>query len=126
MKLSWISLLVVVLLVVSLALIAALAFLGSLVLPKAVNVVLLILLLVVGNKLITFVRARTLDTSYEKAAEWFSAYLPNFSHLNLTTRYTDGIGPLASAEFLGLVFYGAVFIAVSLLLGILVFNRRSL
>ena len=59
-------------------------------------------------------------------AGWCAAYLPDFSKLNLITRYTDGIAPLAPGEFLGLFAYGVLFTLAALSVAIWRFRSRSL
>jgi len=112
--------------VASLSVLAALAMALSLLVPRGVNLVLLALWFVVGRNVLGFLTARFEEAGLKEIALWFSAYLPDFSKLNLITRYTDGIAPLAGGSFLGLLLYGAVFSAVALLLAAYVFRRRPL
>jgi ABC-type transport system involved in multi-copper enzyme maturation permease subunit len=116
----------IVLLGVSICLLAALSLLFSLIFPKGVNIVLLALLVFLGSKFINFIRMQSLDSSFSGIVKWCTAYIPDFSLLNLITRYTDGIGPLKFLEFSALFLYGSVFTAVSLFVGIAIFRKRSL
>ncbi len=112
--------------VVSLALLAALALLGSLVLPRGVNLALMAMLWMGGDKAAQLLRNHALGGPFEDAARWAAEYIPNFARLNLITRYTDGVGPLAAGEFIGLALHGALFCAVTLLAAWAVFRRRPL
>lgn len=116
----------IVLQCVSLAMIAAMAILFSLVLPRAVTLILLVLLFVFGDNAIGFLRARFIGSSLDGAARWVSAYIPDFSRLNSITRYTDGIAPLTIPELLGLILYGAIITALCILLAMWLFRRREL
>jgi len=117
---------IVVLLTISIAMLTALTLLFSLLIPRGVNVVFLSLLLIFGGGIMEFFQRKAGRTFVSQILRWFTAYIPDFSKLNLITRYTDGIGPLGGMEFLALICYGALFIVIALLLGIHLFQRRSL
>lgn len=111
---------------VSIAMLAAAALLLSLLAPQGVNLVLCALLFMAGEKAAGFVVARAAGTGVEGIARWIGAYVPDFTKLNLVTRYTDGIGPISAMEFLGLVAYGGIFVAACLAAATAIFNRRAL
>lgn len=111
---------------VSLALLASLALVLSLLMPKGLTVVVVGLLFAAGHQIVGFVRLRFSGSPLEGAAQWALAYLPDFSKLNTITRYTDGIGPLSAGEFLGLVAHGAVLTGLALALAVALFHRRPL
>jgi ABC-type transport system involved in multi-copper enzyme maturation permease subunit len=111
---------------ISLGLIAALALLGSLLLPQGVNMTVLGLFLFAGSTIINFIRARAELSGAGDLVRWLTAYLPDFNHLNLFNRYTDAVGPVAGSEFLGLVAYGVIFILASHSLSSHFFGRRPL
>lgn len=115
----------VLLIPVSIALVAALALLASLVWTRGVTFLLLLALFVAGPKL-EGVFARLLSASSLGWVKWLVAYVPDFSRLDLTTRYTDGLGPLDAASCLGLVGYGAIFTIVALMATARLFERRPL
>jgi len=117
---------IVVLLTVSIAMLTALALLLSLIIPRSINVVFISLLLVFGGSLMGFFQEQTRRTFVTQMLKWFTAYIPDFSRLNLITRYTDGIGPLSGMEFFALICYGVLFIVIALFLGGYLFRRRSL
>jgi ABC-type transport system involved in multi-copper enzyme maturation permease subunit len=128
---------IVVLLTISIAMLTALTLLFSLLIPRGVNVVFLSLLLIFGGGIMEFFQSPTLhsfgdgarkagSTFVSQVLRWFTAYIPDFAKLNLITRYTDGIGPLGGMEFLALICYGGLFTVIALLLGIHLFQRRSL
>ncbi len=115
-----------ILAVLSVSMLAALALAFSLVAPQAVNVVVLGLLVVVGDAAVGFARARAAPIVGPSAAQWITAYIPNFSILDTVTRYTDGIGPLDGAMFVGLAAYAVVYTGLALAAGAAIFGRRSL
>ena len=110
----------------SIALVAALAICASLFLPKAVNLTLLAILICFGNKLTGLITVQTGDGVFKTPVVWLLGYLPDFSKLNLITRYTDGIIALDPTKFFGLMFYAFIFIAASLAISVFVFEKRRL
>ncbi|MEQ8822512.1 MAG: hypothetical protein RLY93_19935 [Sumerlaeia bacterium] len=119
-----------VLLICSLAMLAALAGALSLLVPRAVALVGLGLWFAFGSQAIVFLRARAADGAPEFLARWLTAYLPDFGKLNLITRYTDTVDPQVTAlgvgEFGGLILYAAIFTALALVAGVTIFNKRPL
>ncbi|GAB4314145.1 MAG: hypothetical protein Kow0059_05740 [Candidatus Sumerlaeia bacterium] len=113
---------------VSLAMMAALAMLASLIVPRGVALVALAALLVGGGQALDLLRERAAGVNEAAAAavRWGAAYVPDFSQLNLITRYTDGIGPLSAWEFAGLAAQGMIFTAAALVVAAAVFRRRNL
>jgi ABC-type transport system involved in multi-copper enzyme maturation permease subunit len=111
---------------VSLMLVSALAMFLSLLFPKGASVLLLTILVFAGNKILGFIRLRSLEHPWGKTLGWIISYIPDFSLFNLTTRYTDGIGPLSLWEFGCILFYGVLLIYLFLFWGIKILERRSL
>ena len=114
------------LLLLSLLVISALSMLISLMFPIGVSIVLLGFLVIAGDKFVSFIHNRVLDSSFDGIVNWSLSYIPNFSNFNLITRYTDGVAPLQSLEFAGLIIYGAILIAISIFMAIALFIRRRL
>jgi len=112
--------------VASLGLLAALAVAGSLVLPKAVNVATLALLAMSGDKITGLASAWIGDRPAAPLFNWILGYLPEFTKLNVITRYTDGLTPLSAWVFGGLLGYATIFMAASLLFAIRLFERKPL
>lgn len=108
------------LLPLSLGLLASLALLLSLVLPRAMALAAGAALYFGGGHVIAFLEQRA------PTAAWLGRYLPDFSKLNLVTRYTDGIEPVAAGTFLGLCAYAVAFSAAFLALATWIFRRRPL
>jgi hypothetical protein len=106
--------------------VSGLALLLSLVVPRGVTMVLTGLVLMFGSKAVGLLGALVDGGAARSAVDWLGGYVPNFAKLNLITRYTDGIAPLAGPEFLGLFVYGAVVIALCVSLGAVLFERRPL
>jgi len=115
-----------VLYVCSLALTASVAMFLSLVMPRGSSMILLALLLFAGGKIIGWIHDSSQHLPLSRVIHWGIAYIPDFSLLNLTTRYTDGIDPLSLPQFCGLILYGSIFTAFFLALGTLLFRKRSL
>lgn len=105
----------------SLALVAALALAGSLLWPRGVNLVVGGGLLLVSDQLIGLLRHGA-----GRAVAWCAQYLPDFSRLNLITRYTDGQDPLSALTLVGLLAYAAIFIVFLLSVAEQAFRRRTL
>ena len=116
----------VVLYFISMFLLASLAMLFSLLMPKGMNLVISAIIVFGGSRITALLRARSAGSEFGKIVKWISSYIPDFSKLNLTTRYTDGIVPVGSGEFLGLILYGVLFTIVFIITGATIFQRRSL
>ena len=116
----------IILYALSLGLMAALGLCLSLVLSRWPNILLLGIFVILGGDIIGFIRVHVAKIMPPGLAQWLTAYIPNPSLLNLTTRYTDGVGPLGILEFFGLILYGVLFTTLFILLGIYFFQRRSL
>jgi hypothetical protein len=114
------------LLAASVGLMAALALGLSIVLPKGVNVVALGTFYFLGAKAVEIARAESMGAGRRAAVEWATAYVPDFSKLNLVTRWTDGVAALTALEFVGLVAYAAIFTAAALAAAAWILERRTL
>ncbi|MBN1900923.1 ABC transporter permease subunit [Candidatus Sumerlaeota bacterium] len=115
-----------ILYILSLALFSALGLFLSLLLPRSVNAIVLGLLVFLGGNIFDIVKIRAQNARCGALWNWIICYIPDFSLFNLTTRYTDGIGPLSSMQFAGLLSYGFIMTAVVLYLAVKVFERRRL
>jgi ABC-type transport system involved in multi-copper enzyme maturation permease subunit len=114
------------LLPVSLAMLSALGVCLSLMLPRGLAAVVAVGLFF-GSHAVIGLAARAADAHPVAAvAAWCAHYLPDFTKLNLITRYTDGIGPLEPAAFGGLLLYGALCTALYLAVAAVLFRRRPL
>lgn len=112
---------------VGLASLAAVGTGASLVLPRAVNMVGLILLVAQGGTLLGYVRAKAAaGAGWAAAAQWPAAYIPDFSRFDLVAAYTDGAPPLSLAAFATRLNYGAAVAAGFAALAYLWFRRRPL
>lgn len=117
---------VILLYIISLLMLAALALLFSLFLPKAVNSIVLAVIVFTGEKILRFVENRARGSVLNDVIQWISGYIPNFAMLNLTTRYTDGMGPVPVSEFVAVILMSGVYTFFALTLSIYVFRRRNL
>ena len=90
------------------------------------RVLLLGLLVFFGSLLVGFTQSVAEATLMEGGVNWAMILLPDFSKLNLTTRYTDGIPRLSHWVFAGLVLHGLFYTWLLLFAGCRVFGRRAL
>lgn len=98
----------------------------SLVVPQGVNIVLMVILVGVWDKVMNFARARFESPAAARAADWVLHYFPDFGSLNLVTRYTDGVGPIPAGEFAGLVFSALLFSLAAIMAAVWALERRPL
>ena len=110
----------------SLAMLSALAITLSLVFTRGVTLVVLGILLVLGSQCTSFIDRVIHGGVARSVAHWMVLYMPDFTKLNLITRYTDGVAALGMAQCGGLMLYAAIFTAASLALGMRIFQRRPL
>lgn len=112
--------------ILSVLAVTSLALTLSLLLPVPVNV-LLLAMLVAGTDTVVGLGTRLVgDGGFARLVEWTLHYLPNFSHLNTITRYTDGIGAIAPGDFLALIAYALIYTGLALSAGTLLFERKPL
>jgi len=115
-----------VLQLVSLGMISALGLLFSLFLPKAVNLIILLILCFPGSKLVSMLKVRVGKLIGKELANWLFGYIPDFHLVNLVTAYTDGLPALTPTQFFLRVLYGVVIIATALTVGATLFVRRNM
>lgn len=108
---------------VSLSMLAAGAVCASLIVPRAIGLIVLAGLLFVGDTLAALVERISEPGSL---GAWLWGYIPGFSKLNLIGRYTDGIPALPWSDWLSAIAYGVVWAALFLLLSMAIFRRRAL
>jgi ABC-type transport system involved in multi-copper enzyme maturation permease subunit len=114
------------LLPLSLGLAASMALLLSLAVPRAFALLIGAAVYFGGGHITGLLEQRAQADAWLRPFVWLARYLPDFSKLNLVTRYTDGIDPLAAGPFLGLCLYAMVFTAAFLVLSTWLFRRRPL
>ncbi|MGI8906769.1 MAG: ABC transporter permease subunit [Candidatus Sumerlaeaceae bacterium] len=112
--------------VTSIAMLAALAILFSLLLPKAFNLVLLVLTVLAGGRLLALIRNRFMDSPAYDVVRWITGYFPDFSRLDLLLRYTDGLPALSAPEMLLRIFYAVAFTAFPLAIAARLLQSRPL
>ena len=115
-----------IMIMLSIALLAALAMLFSLIFTNGANILISGLLLVFYGHLSGFINAKLHPNLTGNVIRWIIAYIPDFSKLNLITRYTDGIDSLSILQFGGLVIYSIFFIILLLILGVTIFEKKSI
>jgi ABC-type transport system involved in multi-copper enzyme maturation permease subunit len=116
----------VILQLAALAMLAALGLVLSIFLPKAVNVVILVLLILAGHRIVSAVRGQLPEAFGWRVLDWVLRYVPDFGILNLVDRYTDGMPPLSASDFLLRVIYAGLVTAVCLVWTSYAFERRAL
>lgn len=115
-----------VLQMVALGLVASIALLLSLILPKGSAILLTGVLYFGGDLLLNLFRSLTRDSFAAPIADGFAGCFPHFSKLNLLQRFTDGAPPLLWGEFFGLILYGLIPTLVFLGLASHLFERREI
>lgn len=111
---------------VALSAIAGLGVLLSLLIPRALNLVLLLTTVFGAGALTRLLREQFGEGAFGGVVRVVTAYIPDFSILALTRRYTDGIAALPLDQFLGLVAYAALLAGFSLCLAVWRFERQPL
>lgn len=111
---------------VSIWALSAIAILGSLAMPKAVNLVATGLLFFAGGRAANLASARAGDGPWAPVLRWIAEYIPRFDKLDTATRFADGVGPLGAGEFLGLAIYGAIVALAAVAAATALMNRKPL
>lgn len=112
--------------ITSLGLLAALATLGSLLMPRALNIVTVALLYGAGGAFVNFLRARFAGSGTEGVVRWMTGYIPDFSRLDLMLAYTSGGSSVGAGDLALRTFHGAACTIFALALAGWFFNRRAL
>lgn len=112
--------------IASLGALAALAILGSLIMPRALNIVIVGLLALAGGTVVNLLRARFTGTSADGLVRWVTGYVPDFSRLDLVLTYTSGGVALSLGDLAVRVMYALVLTAFPLALAGWILDRRSL
>ena len=102
------------------------AQLFSLLMPRAVGALILGGIVFLGSFVNGIIRSLGEGTALNEVFRWLVLYVPEFSKLNLTTRYTDGIAALGAGTFLALLGYVVLYLIVCHLLSHHLFRRRPL
>ncbi len=110
----------------AIAMLSAMGILFSLLMPKALNIVILALVYTGSQTIGNFIRAKAIRSSFRGAVEWLVYYLPRFDMLDLTKRYTDEAVALSLPQFAGLIAYPIVATIFILSVACLIFERRSI
>jgi len=105
---------------ISLLLVAGVAVVLSLLVPRGIA------LLVGGGLFFAGPAIRRLLAEGSGVRRVLAAYVPDFGLLDLVTRYTDGIGPLSGSEMLTLCGYGGGLVLLSVALAVLLFAGRRI
>jgi len=110
----------------SLFLFSAAGLLLSLVLPKAVGLLILVTALLIYQPIIGLIRSLSSGGAWTALVNWFILLWPDFTKLNLTTRFTDGLDALPLPVFAGLLLQAVFFCLLCLSRSQACFERRSL
>jgi ABC-type transport system involved in multi-copper enzyme maturation permease subunit len=110
----------------SLVALAAFAMMLSLLVPRGLAVAIAAGVLFLGDKAVPILVNSTAGHAFGGVVRWLALYVPDFSKLNLITRYTDGIPALAVGEFAGLAVYAAILSAFFLAVSMVSLRRRML
>ena len=110
----------------SICVIAAHSILLSLILPKAVSVLLIGIAFFAYGTIKGVLQSVFASGPLGPLVEWVMLYFPDYGKLNMVTRYTDGISGLDGPLFLGLLLYMVAHAGIALLLSYVIFKRKSL
>ncbi len=110
----------------ALALLSSLGVLLSLVLPKAVNILLLVILITAGPRITAAVRGQLSENILGKTLDWALRYVPDVSLLNFVDRFTDGLPPLSGSDLFLRLLYAGVSTVFFVVLASTIFYRRVL
>lgn len=116
----------VVLQIVSLAMLAGLGMFFSILLPKSVSIVVLLVIFLAGQRIATAIRGRLIDSPLAAVFDWLLAYVPHFGFLNIIDRTTDGLPPLGAGEMCLRIVYAVCVTLASVTVGSYLFHRRAL
>ncbi|MCC6546867.1 ABC transporter permease subunit [Candidatus Sumerlaeota bacterium] len=116
----------IILKIVALGLLGAIGMLFSLIMPRALNLVLLAFIYTLSGTVSTFLRAKAMRSSLQDVWLWLIRYIPNFDLMDLTKRFTDGAPPLAGPQFIGILAYGIVATIFALAISCRIFERKAL
>lgn len=108
--------------VLSLFALCSMTILLSLLFPPAVSMILALLTYFFGGKAIALLELRFPSA----ASKWLLHYIPDFTQLNLITRYTDGMPALGTGMFFLLMAYGLVLFLSAFGFSAWVFQKRPL
>ena len=115
-----------VLQIIAIGLLASIALLLSLTLPRAVTILAVGTLYFAGDPILNIIRSMTRDLRIAQGIDHFLACIPHFSKLTLLQRFTDGASALGGGEFVGLCAYGLIPTLVFLGLASHLFERREI
>ncbi|MCX7049095.1 MAG: ABC transporter permease [Candidatus Sumerlaeota bacterium] len=121
----WLLAQCILLQIMALALVAAITLYATIWLPAIVSLLIGLLLFFAGGTLIEALKSNA-SGAWKSAVATGCLYLPNFSLLNLSTRFTDGGAALGADEFGRLMLYAAIFTALFLAAAIVDFERKAL
>jgi ABC-type transport system involved in multi-copper enzyme maturation permease subunit len=110
----------------SICMLASLALLLSLLLPKTLNVVVLVVLVITGGRIAALIRNRFYEAPWGEFVRWFLGYIPDFGRLDLLLRYTDGLPSISSLDLLLRILYAIGFTAFPLALSAWLLHRKQL
>lgn len=107
---------------ISLFALSAMAILFSLIFPPAVSLILSLMVFFFGGKISGFL---VLHFQAE-LLRWLIQLIPDYTRMNLITRYTDGIEPVSFGLLFWLVFYGVILTVSAVLFSNGIFQKRPL
>jgi hypothetical protein len=116
----------IVLQFLGIAVVASLAFLGSLLIPHVLNLLLVALVVLAGSRISGLIDSAFVMKPSHAAVRWFTDYIPNFSLFDLVNIYTVGASPLLPVDFVARLVYAAILIFAPLAISIYLMERRQI
>lgn len=121
----WMLLQALVLQLLALGLLASFSLALSLVTPTSVAILISGFLYFAGAPAINLLKTLFRDSVVATPIQWLLAWFPQFSHLCLLQRFTDGAPALPWGEWLALMGYGVILTLGFLVIATKLFERRA-
>ncbi len=121
----WMLLQALVLQLLALGLLGSFSMALSLVTPTSVAILVAGFLYFAGTPALNLINTLLRDSVIAAPVKWILAYIPQFSHLCLLQRFTDGAAALPLSEWLALLAYGMILTFGFLVIATKLFERRA-
>jgi ABC-type transport system involved in multi-copper enzyme maturation permease subunit len=110
----------------SISLVVALGIFLSIIIPRTMAIAVTAGIFLAGKPIVNLLEGAMINSPFSGLVNWLLTYIPDFSRLNLITRYTDGIDRLNFMEFAINASYGLVVTLACIALSLTLFNKKSI
>lgn len=111
---------------IALGMAAAIAIALSIRLPKALGMVITLLLVFMGGAAVSLIQAFSAASSIRSAVVWVTNYIPNFSRLDLINEFSAGDPSFAVMDFCARLLYGVIISAFALAAAMFFLEKKPL